>query len=351
MKYAEYGLTKNETVIFLHGGGLAPWNYCDIAEQLKDRFHIIIPVLDGHNGSDTDFTTIENNADEIISTVFKAEKQDCLNRTVTQPMQSFNIKEERIIDFENLLNCIENISKYYRTEIEKILSKFIINYQVVKNTQYLQNDFDNVTNNYLNKIETTVNKFQKDENIEKGYIDYNKMLEENDFDIVSICTPIEFHYDIAKKCMETGVKAIFCEKTLSYSIEEAKSILELSKKYNIVFAVNYILRWDNINKQIKKLIEENAIGKIYTIVGYGATALHTSASHIIDLMLYFTNSEAEYVVGEKQTDFIREVHGISDHGGCGIIKFKSGAIGFIKAVSTSPFKYMLEMDIMVRMEE
>ena len=163
---------------------------------------------------------------------------------------------------------------------------------------------------------------------------------------MSICTPIEFHYDIAKKCMETGVKAIFCEKTLSYSIEEAKSISELSKKYNIVFAVNYILRWDNINKQIKKLIEENAIGKIYTIVGYGATALHTSASHIIDLMLYFTNSEAEYVVGEKQTDFIREVHGVSDHGGCGIIKFKSGTIGFIKAVSTSPFKYMLEMDIM-----
>lgn len=191
-----------------------------------------------------------------------------------------------------------------------------------------------------------VKQIQKDENIEKGYIDYNKMLEENDFDIVSICTPIEFHYDIAKKCMETGVKAIFCEKTLSYSIEEAKSILELSKKYNIVFAVNYILRWDNINKQIKKLIEENAIGKIYTIVGYGATALHTSASHIIDLMLYFTNSEAEYVVGEKQTDFIREVHGVSDHGGCGIIKFKSGTIGFIKAVSTSPFKYMLEMDIM-----
>ena len=47
MKYAEYGLMQNETVIFLHGGGLAPWNYCDKAEQLQDRFHIIIPVLDG----------------------------------------------------------------------------------------------------------------------------------------------------------------------------------------------------------------------------------------------------------------------------------------------------------------
>ena len=69
MKYVEYGSTQNETVIFLHGGGLAPWNYYDEAERLQERFHIIIPILDGHNGSDTDFTSIENNADEIINYV------------------------------------------------------------------------------------------------------------------------------------------------------------------------------------------------------------------------------------------------------------------------------------------
>ncbi|MEI0539866.1 Gfo/Idh/MocA family oxidoreductase [Brachyspira pulli] len=220
----------------------------------------------------------------------------------------------------------------------KIIWSHIKAYQNTKNTK--------ITAICGNTDLNLVKQIQKDENIEKGYVDYNKMLEENDFDIVSICTPIELHYEIDKKCIETGVKAIFCEKTLSYSIDKAKEILELSKKNNIVFAVNYILRWDNINKEIKKLIEENAIGKIYTIVGYGATALHTSASHIIDLMLYFTNSKPEYVIGEKQTDFIREVHGFNDYGGCGMIKFKSGAIGFIKAVSTSPFKYMLEIDIM-----
>ncbi|QTM08866.1 gfo/Idh/MocA family oxidoreductase [Brachyspira hyodysenteriae] len=220
----------------------------------------------------------------------------------------------------------------------KIIWSHIKAYQNTKNTKITAICGDTDWN--------LVRQIQKDENIEKGYVDYKKMLDENDFDIVSICTPIELHYEMSKKCIETGVKAVFCEKTLSYSIEEGKSLLELSKKNNTVFAVNYILRWDNINKEIKKLIEENAIGKIYTIVGYGATALHTSASHIIDLMLYFTNSEVEYVVGEKQTDFVREVHGVDDYGGCGMIKFKSGAIGFIKAVSTSPFKYMLEMDIM-----
>lgn len=58
---------KKEVIILLHGGGLAPWNFHEEAERLKDRYHVDIPVLDGHSGSDRDFTTIEDNADEIIS--------------------------------------------------------------------------------------------------------------------------------------------------------------------------------------------------------------------------------------------------------------------------------------------
>ncbi len=135
-----------------------------------------------------------------------------------------------------------------------------------------------------------VEEIKKDCDISKGYINYEKMLEENNFDIISICPPIQTHFDIIKKCIETGVKAIFCEKTISYSLEEANQIIELRKKNNVVLGVNYILRWDNLNKEIKELIDTGVIGKIYTIVGYGATALHTSTSHLIDLMVYFSNN-------------------------------------------------------------
>lgn len=194
--------------------------------------------------------------------------------------------------------------------------------------------------------EEKVNRIKAECGIEKGYTDYKQMLEENDFDIISICTPIETHFDIVKKCIETGVKAVFCEKTLSYSLEQAEKMVELSRQSHTVLGVNYILRWDNLNREIKELLEQNAIGKIYTLVGYGATALHTSASHLIDLMVYFADSQPEWVVGEKQTDFVRMVNGVEDPGGTGTVKFKNGAMGFIKGVSTSPFKYMLELDIL-----
>lgn len=182
--------------------------------------------------------------------------------------------------------------------------------------------------------------------IKLRYTDYEKMLKENKFDIVSICTPIQTHYEIVKKCVEAGVKAIFCEKTLSYSLKEAEEIEKLCRENNVILGVNYILRWDNLNIEIKKLIEDNAIGKIYTMVGYGATVLHTSTSHLIDLMVYFSNSDPQYVIGEKQEDFIRVAHGVKDCGGIGLIKFKSGVMAFIKGVSSSPFKYMLELDIL-----
>ena len=66
MVVKEYGKTNKDTIILLHGGGLSWWNYEEVAELLKDEYHIILPILDGHAGSDNDFTNIEDNADEII---------------------------------------------------------------------------------------------------------------------------------------------------------------------------------------------------------------------------------------------------------------------------------------------
>ena len=71
MRYQEYGLQQKETILLLHGGGLSWWNYREAAELLQNEYHIILPILDGHAGSDRPFTTIEENASEIISFIDK----------------------------------------------------------------------------------------------------------------------------------------------------------------------------------------------------------------------------------------------------------------------------------------
>jgi len=67
MRYVEYGNQNPETIILLHGGGLSWWNYRDAAHLLSDRFHVVLPMLDGHADSDAPFTSIEDNAARIIA--------------------------------------------------------------------------------------------------------------------------------------------------------------------------------------------------------------------------------------------------------------------------------------------
>ena len=66
MQYREYGSENPKVMILLHGGGLSQWNYREAAQLLQEEYCVILPILDGHGGSDFPFTTIEDNAARII---------------------------------------------------------------------------------------------------------------------------------------------------------------------------------------------------------------------------------------------------------------------------------------------
>ena len=67
MQFHQFGVDREDTILLLHGGGLSWWNYREAAELLQKEYRIILPILDGHAESDRPFTTIEENAAEIIS--------------------------------------------------------------------------------------------------------------------------------------------------------------------------------------------------------------------------------------------------------------------------------------------
>ena len=71
MKTVEFGKQNNDVIMLLHGGGLSWWNYKAEAELLKNRYHVVLPILDGHTGSDNDFINIAKNASRLISFIDK----------------------------------------------------------------------------------------------------------------------------------------------------------------------------------------------------------------------------------------------------------------------------------------
>ena len=72
MQIIEFGTQYREILMLLHGGGLSWWNYRTQAELLADRYHVVLPVLDGHAGADAPFAGIAENADRIIEYIATA---------------------------------------------------------------------------------------------------------------------------------------------------------------------------------------------------------------------------------------------------------------------------------------
>lgn len=192
--------------------------------------------------------------------------------------------------------------------------------------------------------ENTCKKVQAKYSIPAYYTDYRAMLDAENLDIVSVCTPISTHYDIVMACVDAGAKAIFCEKTLSLDVSEAEAMVGACDEKGIVLAVNFVRRWDSLYRHVGDLLRMGTIGELQTVVCYGATALITSTSHLIDVMCWYAGTP-RWVVGEEADGFVRNVHGRDDPGGIGMARFDSGVIGFIKSSSPSPNQYMSELDL------
>ena len=67
MRVLEFGQQNPDVIMLLHGGGLSWWNYREVAKLLDKKYHVVLPVLDGHGDSDAPFTSIEENAARLIS--------------------------------------------------------------------------------------------------------------------------------------------------------------------------------------------------------------------------------------------------------------------------------------------
>jgi predicted dehydrogenase len=189
------------------------------------------------------------------------------------------------------------------------------------------------------------NSFQKGYPSVKVFDNINSLVEKTKPDIISICTPTKTHKQNIERLVESNVKAIFCEKPMALNESDASTIITFCKERNIVLAVNYMRRWDEQYISIKKIIENKKFGELLSIVAYGTTALFTSASHLIDILLFF-GGQPIWICGDIQIDYVRKIHGMADPGGIAFIKFENDAYGFLKGTSKTPFHYMFEFDIL-----
>jgi len=96
------------------------------------------------------------------------------------------------------------------------------------------------------------------------YEDFRDLLDRSDLDAVVIVTPDHWHAIIAIAAMEAG-KDVYCQKPLTLTIDEGRTMVEAARRYGTVFQTGSQQRSANQFRQACELVRNGVIGKIEKI--------------------------------------------------------------------------------------
>jgi len=85
-------------------------------------------------------------------------------------------------------------------------------------------------------------------------------------DAVYICTPPKFHAEAAIRAADAGL-AVFCEKPLTTTIEDAEAVQAAVERSGIAFMVGFNFRFMPHLARLKELVGSGELGEIYSFWG------------------------------------------------------------------------------------
>ena len=145
----------------------------------------------------------------------------------------------------------------------------------------------------------------------KFYSDYNQLLKE--VDAVSVVVPTNLHYKVVKDCLNAG-KHVLVEKPITSHSKEAKELIELAKKKNLVLMVGYLFRFNNAVVALKDLVKE--VGQIQYITGRyvhsnkpprrDSGVILNFAVHLIDILDYLLEKKPKRIYCKKKNFLSKE---------------------------------------------
>lgn len=98
----------------------------------------------------------------------------------------------------------------------------------------------------------------------RAYPTLEALLSDPDVDFVTIATPNDVHRPIAIQAMQAG-KHVVSEKPVTLSSDDLQAMIDAAKETGKVFTVHQNRRWDEDFLIIRKLYDENTLGRVFNI--------------------------------------------------------------------------------------
>jgi len=179
-------------------------------------------------------------------------------------------------------------------------------------------------------IEDNAQQMARKHRIPKVYTDFRKMLEQEQLDIVNVCTRTRQHPELVIAAAESGVRAVCGEKPMAPTWGEARRQYEACASRGVQSFYCHQRRFDPLFRRAKQLIDSGAIGRLIRVEGC-CRNLFDWGTHWFDMFFHYNNDQpAVSVMGQIDA---RDTHTWFDipMEGSGIswVQFQSGLQGLM----------------------
>lgn len=138
-------------------------------------------------------------------------------------------------------------------------------------------------------------------------------------DAVAIVTPVFTHFDIAKKALQNG-KHVFVEKPFTFTVAQAKELIELADRKNLKIMVDHTFLFTGAVRKIKEIIDEGILGSLYYfdsmrvnlgLFQHDVNVIWDLAPHDLSIMDYLIKDKPTAIVATGAAHFDKEPEDIA----------------------------------------
>jgi myo-inositol 2-dehydrogenase/D-chiro-inositol 1-dehydrogenase len=189
--------------------------------------------------------------------------------------------------------------------------------------------------------------------------DYKDILHDPEIDAVLVCTPTKMHVEIVLEAA-TFKKHVFCEKPISFILEDTLKVLQAVKEAGILFQVGFVRRFDHNFKKVHELVRQGRIGTPHIIhifsrdpepapkeyVKHSGGMPFDMTIHDFDMIRYLTQFEVEEVYAQGSVlidEFFRECNDIDT--AVYLLRFTNGSLGVIDNSRKAEYGYDQRVEV------
>ncbi|QJI38683.1 Gfo/Idh/MocA family protein [Pseudomonas sp. ADAK13] len=193
----------------------------------------------------------------------------------------------------------------------------------------------------------------------RAHGDWQQLIDDPKVDVVAITTPNHLHYPMAMAALAAG-KAVYCEKPLAVSLEQASAMRDAARKAGVVTRVGYNYQHNPMIGLARQLIDSGELGEIISFqgefsedfmadaaspwswrceVGHAGGALADLGSHLLSMARYLVGdvlsvcADTQTVHGQRPatagSETLREI--AVDDQVHALLRFANGARGTVSS--------------------